>query len=338
MTRSGTSIGTSIGTSTGTRIGLTFDTESDEERVLTAHALEAIGDVLFLEANDSLPAQLQLQRPDIVLNLARGGDAPARRLHVPSFLEYFDIPYIGSDAVTHAMCVERPRMKQALAYHGIRSAGFTVVDSLSQLAPFAHRTFPVAIRRARGVSSCFALLLAHDFDELESIASELLSASTESILVEPFLAGESFACTILGNGDDAVSLPIVRVANDDLVPPASRRHECPARISDGLAEDIETIAIRAFFALNCRDVARVDIRLDDRGVPNVCAVDPLPSFAPGSAGGVVLPASRAAGLDDDEMVQRCLLLAADRVGLDVPKAPVFSRLFRRTPPGGTRVR
>ena len=89
MTRSGTSIGTStgtsIGTSTGTRIGLTFDTESDEERVLTAHALEAIGDVLFLEANDSLPAQLQLQRPDIVLNLARGGDAPARLLHPGTF-------------------------------------------------------------------------------------------------------------------------------------------------------------------------------------------------------------------------------------------------------------
>ena len=333
-----TRIGTRIGTRKATRIGLTYDAPLDEERALTAHALEAIGDVLFLEANDSLPTQLQQQRPDIVVNLARGSDAPARRVHIPAFLEYFDIPYLGSDAVTHATCVERPRMKQALAYHGIRSTGFTVVESLSQLAPFAQRTFPVAIRRARGVSSCFALLLAHDFDELESIASELLTASSEAILVEPFLVGESFACTILGNGDDVVSLPIVRVANDDLEPPASRRHECPARISHGLAEDIESIAIRAFFALNCRDVARVDIRLDDRGVPNVCAVDPLPSFAPGSAGGVVLPASRAAGLDDDEMVQRCLLLAADRVGLDVPKAPVFSPLRRRTPPGGTRLR
>lgn len=231
-----TRIGTRIGTRIATRIGLTYDAPSDEERALTAHALEAIGAVLFLEANDSLPAQLQQQRPDIVLNLARGSDAPARRVHVPAFLEYFDIPYIGSDTVTHATCVERPRMKQALE------------------------------------------------------------------------------------------------------PPASRRHECPARISHGLAEGIESIAIRAFFALNCRDVARVDIRLDDRGVPNVCAVDPLPSFAPGSAGGVVLPASRAAGLDDDEMVQRCLLLASDRVGLDVPKAPVFSPLRRRTPPGGTRVR
>ena len=40
---------------------------------------------------------------------------PLRRLHVPAFLEYFAIPYSGSDVVTHATCVARARMKAALA-------------------------------------------------------------------------------------------------------------------------------------------------------------------------------------------------------------------------------
>lgn len=315
------------------RIGVTHDAGLDDESVLTARALESLGEVTMLAADRSLPTQLRDTHPDIVFNLARGAGVPSRRLHVPAFLEFFGIPFSGSDAVTHAACVERSRMKEAMAYHGIPTPSFAMVDSVVQLAPLARRAFPMAARRSRGVSSCFATLVAHDFDELESIVAELLAASSEPVLVERFLPGPAFACSVLGNGADAVTLPVVGIRHERFAPVAPLAGECPARISDGLAEDIAALALRAFHALGCRDVACVDIRLTNEGVPNVCGVDPLPPFAAGDDSGSLLSAARAAGVGDNELVQRCLVLAAERSGIDLPTAPAFERLPRRPLPG-----
>lgn len=318
------------------RIGVTFDAGPNEEHVLIERALASMGDVTFLPADDHLPVKLEADRPDIVLNLTRGADALERRLHVPAFLEYFAIPFSGSDSVTHATCVARGRMKATLAAHGVPTASYAVIDSLEQLAPYARRAFPFAIRRDRGVSSCFATLIAHDFDELESIVAELLDASSEPIMIERFLPGESFSCGILGNGASATMLPAVSVPNDPFAATPSASAGRPLSM-DGLAEEVEHIALRAFHALGCRDLARVDIRLSDTGVPNVCAVDPIPALAV-EGERALLTAARAAGLGDEELVQRCLLLAAERVGLLVPTAPSLARLARRTPSAGARMR
>jgi len=321
------------------QIGVTHDAGSgpNEECLAAARALSTLGSVHLIPADEALPRRLRDEPPTIVFNLARGAAAPEHRARVAAFLEFYGVPYSGSDATTHATCVERPRMKEALAAHGVPTAWFAMIGSLELLAPFRQRTYPVAVRRARGVSSCFATLVAHDFDELEAIVAELLAASPEPVLIERFLPGESFACGILGNGTDVVMLPLVSVPNDPFAAYSFGAREHPARISDGLAESIEGVALRAFEALGCRDLARIDIRLNDAGVPNVCAVDPLPSLSPNDTAGL-LPAARAAGLESEELVQRCLLLAAKRVGLSVPRAPALANLPRRTPPWGLRVR
>lgn len=322
------------------RIGVTCDAGADEEHALATRALAVLGEAVVLPTDDALPQRLRELRPDIVLNLARGVGTPERRLHIPALLEFLQIPFTGSDAVTHATCVARPRLKATLAAHGIPTSGFAVVDSLRQLAPFARRAFPVAVRRARGVDSCFATLVAHDFDELESIASSLLDASREPILVERFLPGDSFACSVLGNGPHAVALPVVAVPNDPFaaaspadLPPGTatgRPTSSPAvaRIDDGLAEEIEALALRTVRALECRDLARVDVRLSDAGVPNVCSVEPLPPFGERD-GGATRRAAQAAGLAVEELVQRCLVLAAERTGIALPLTPPFPTLPRR---------
>ncbi len=346
------------------RIGVTCDAGPNDERALVARALATLGHPVLLAADDSLPLRLRDERPDIVLNLARGSGTPERRLHVAALLEYLAIPFSGSDAVTHATCVARPRLKAMLAAHGIPTSGFAVVDTLAQLAPFARRAFPVAVRRVRGVDSCFATLVAHDFDELESIAATLLDASREPILLERFLPGDSFACSVLGNGEHAMALPVVAVPNDPFaasaasaaaaasaaltasggaaragehMTEANRATPRPPRIDDGLAEEIETLALRTVRALGCRDFARVDVRLSDAGVPNVCSVEPLPPFGD-SDGGATHSAAQAAGVAAEELVQRCLVVAAERAGIGLPHAPAFPRLPRRAPASGRRLR
>lgn len=319
------------------RIGVAFDEGPNDDGALAAVALGALGEVVPIPAGRGVADRLRAARADIVLNLARGDGSPERCLEVPTSLEQLGIPFCGSGSATHSICVERPRLKDTLAARGIPTGGATVVDAPERLAPFRHRAFPVAIRRARGVSSCYATLVAHDFGELESIVAELRAASNEPVLIERFLPGESFACTVLGNGAESIALPIVSVPNDPYATTPSAHAVHPVRIAHGLAEDIASIAMRTFAALHCRDVARVDIRLSDAGIPHVCGVDPVPSF--GSDGdGAMASAAHAAGLDQQELVQRCLLVAAAREGIRIPLAPALRRIPRHTPPGARPVR
>jgi D-alanine-D-alanine ligase len=94
--------------------------------------------------------------------------------------------------------------------------------------------------------------------------------------------------------------------------------DCPARIDGELHSQIERVTLAAYRALGCRDWSRVDVRLDAAGVPNVVEVNPLPGILPDPADNSCFPkAARAAGLSYDELIQTCLILAAERHGIDL---------------------
>ncbi len=76
------------------------------------------------------------------------------------------------------------------------------------------------------------------------------------------------------------------------------------------------MTLGAFRVLGCRDWARIDVRLDAAGRPNVIEVNPLPGILPDPADNSCLPkAARAAGIGYDELIQSCLKHAAARVGV-----------------------
>ena len=114
-------------------------------------------------------------------------------------------------------------------------------------------------------------------------------------------------------------------------------YECPARISEGLRESLENVALRTYAALGCREWSRVDLRLDAKGEPNVVEVNPLPGIAPNPDDHSFFPmAARAAGISHAELMQRVLLLAGEREGVAFPGARKPARLTHRTPPYATR--
>jgi len=97
--------------------------------------------------------------------------------------------------------------------------------------------------------------------------------------------------------------------------------QCPARITAPLRKSIERVTLDAFRVLGCRDWARIDVRLDGAGVPNVLEVNPLPGILPDPADNSCLPkAARAAGIGYDELIQSCLKYAAERQGVKLGSA------------------
>jgi len=153
-------------------------------------------------------------------------------------------------------------------------------------------------------------------------------------LVEGYLGGREFTCAILGNGNDARALPIIEINFAALPPDAlpiysyeakwiwDRPEEpldifrCPADVDAELAAAVERTSLAAYRLLRCRDWARIDLRCDDRGVPHVLEVNPLPGIHPDPAMNSCLPkAARAAGLDYSEMILSVLRAGAARHGL-----------------------
>ncbi len=333
--------------------------DSAETIDAVADALGELGSVVHLEATEEFPERLREAKPDIVFNIAEGKRGPNREAHVPAILEFLGIPYSGSDPFTLALCLDKARTKETLSFYGIPTPPFARVTQLEQLEVFTRRAFPTFVKPVHEGSSkgITERSICRNFEELREQTAFLLERYREPVLVEAFLPGEEFTCAILGNGNDLSLLPVIGMRFDALptgAPPIfgfeakwiwdTREnplsiYECPARIDEGLRESLENVALRTYAALGCRDWARIDLRLDAKGVPNVVEVNPLPGIAPNPDDHSCFPmAARASGMGYDELMQRVLLLAARRHGLALPRDPGFSKLSRRTPPHGMHLR
>jgi D-alanine-D-alanine ligase len=315
-----------------------------------ARALSAFGAVVRFEATEEFPERLRVERPDIVFNIAEGLTGVNRESHVPAICEFLGVPYSGSDPLTLSVCLHKGRTKEVLAFNGVPTAAFAVVESLRELevlldgrqeemlprVPPIRRlpdAFPLFVKPVHEGSSKGVTVrnLVRSRDELVTRVTELLDDYEQPVLVEDYLPGAEFTCAVLGNGPDAHVLPIVGMNFGELPAGVAPIYgfeakwvwdtpdrpldifDCPARIPETLRRAIEAVTLRAYRVLGCRDWSRIDVRLDATGAPNVVEVNPLPGILPDPADNSCLPkAARAAGLSYEMLIQSCLSHAAAR--------------------------
>jgi D-alanine-D-alanine ligase len=302
-------------------------------------ALSHLGKVVRLEANEDFPERLRQVRPDIVFNIAEGFYGVNREAHVPAICEFFGIPYSGSDPFTLSLCLDKARTKETLTFHGIPTPKFTVVEKIEDLEARARSlSLPLFVKplhegSSKGITDSN---LCWDRAHLLRQTEFLLENYDQPVLVEEYLPGKEFTCAVFGNGDEATVLPIVGMNFESLPKGALPIYsfdakfvwdrpenpldifQCPARITRELQASIERVTLDAFRVLGCRDWARIDVRLDAVGVPNVLEVNPLPGILPDPADNSCLPkAARAAGISYDELIQNCLKYAAARQGVNL---------------------
>jgi D-alanine-D-alanine ligase len=164
----------------------------------------------------------------------------------------------------------------------------------------------------------------------------VLSVYRQPALVEEFLTGREFTVGVIGNGDQAQTLPIVEINFDSL--PDGVNHiysyeakwiwdradnpleifECPARLEPSHAEKINKVCLAAYRVLGCRDWARIDLRLDHSGEPHILELNPLPGILPRPEDNSCLPkAARAAGMSYNELINAVLDIAMKRCGIPI---------------------
>lgn len=313
-----------------------FDSESTVNAI--ADALRAYGHhAVLIEGNETAYAKLRGRRLDMVFNLCEGVRGESRESHIPAVLEMLGIPYTGSGVLALALTLDKPLTKKVLAYHGIPTPRFKVFTSESDVDARG-LSFPVFVKpthegSSMGIStSCYC----NNVRELRSEVKRLAGLYHQSVLVEDYLPGQEFTVAILGNKKPEI-FPVMEI-NFDAVPRDHGRiysrqfktdwfediyYLCPAPISSDLEQQLKDTALKTYRVLGCRDLSRVDLRLDKNGVPNVLEVNPLPGMAPGFSDYPRI--AEKGGWSYTELVNGILESALRRLGMTHLSAPAFQR-------------
>jgi D-alanine-D-alanine ligase len=298
-------------------------------------AIAEFHNVTLVEANNDAFIKLKELRPDIVFNFAEGLIGVNRESHLPAMLEMLQIPYLGSDALTLGICLDKSRAKEILTYHKIPNAKFLVANQTEDIIN-TNFDFPLIVKPISEGSSkgIFSSSFVKNTKELEDEVSRILISYNQPALIEEFLPGREFTVAVLGNGDEAEILPIIEIRYEafpeDVVPLYSYEakwildtkenkfdvFECPARLNSNLEEKIKDTVLRAYNVLRCKDWSRIDVRLDKNGVPNIIEINPLPGIMPDPNENSSFPkAARVAGMTFNQLIQRALYSAAKRYDL-----------------------
>ncbi len=150
---------------------------------------------------------------------------------------------------------------------------------------------------------------------------ELAFAYDHKILIEEAIEGREIECSVLGNDEPIASLPGEILPQDDFysydakyIDENGARLAVPAELDAELTEEIRNVSIKAFQALQCEGLARVDVFLtpDKRIVIN--EINTLPGFTKISMYPKLWEVS---GLPYRELISRLIELALERHQTDL---------------------
>jgi len=319
-----------------TKVDTYAEWDSEDTILAVKTALERHHTVTLIEADEEAYQKLLDVQPEIVFNIAEGLRGPSREAQIPAILEMLGIPYTGSDPLTLGICLDKSRTKEILSHYNIPTPPFSVVHSIQELST-ASIELPCIVKPLHEGSSKGVLnsSVVRTSRELRLQVERVLREYEEPALVEKFLTGREFTVALLGNDDNVRVLPIIEIrfdllpkgANpiysfeakwewDTLDHPLGNMYTCPANIDITLENKIKDVCLKAFRILQCRDWCRIDIRLDDHGMPNVIELNPLPGILPNPDDHSAFPmAARNAGLGYESMLNEVLNLAIKRHGL-----------------------
>jgi len=267
-----------------------FDRESTIDGIADAlsslgHTPERIGAVTQL-----VPRLAAGERWELVFNIAEGLHGFGRESQVPAVLDAYRIPYTFSDPVVLGISLHKGWAKRITRDLGLPTPDFAVVESEADIAAvrLAYPLFAKPIAEGTGKGITAASKLAGP-TELESRCRELLERYRQPVLVERFLPGREYTVGITGTGAEARAVGTMEVllrrqAEAEVYSYANKEKSEELvdyrLVTDAKARAAEETALAIWRGLGCRDGGRVDLREDERGVPNIMELNPLAGLHP----------------------------------------------------------
>ncbi|OGN55586.1 MAG: UDP-N-acetylmuramate--L-alanine ligase [Chlamydiae bacterium RIFCSPHIGHO2_12_FULL_44_59] len=214
---------------------------------------------------------------------------------VAALLDALDIPYVGCDYRSGAVCMQKGWSKEIVSHYNVPVVPYLTIkksDYRIELDEGFQRimdtfSFPIWVKPAH-LGSSIGVSSAQDLEELKT-AMECAFLYDHVLLVEKHIEGRQIEFGIMGNEYLQIASPaeIVNhgafVAYDKKYGAGAMKIRAPADITRTEKERGCELAKRVFLALGCSGLARVDFFLDSQGSYWFNEINPFPGFTTTSA-------------------------------------------------------
>lgn len=264
-----------------------------------------------IDAGKDLPSQLKkknIKFAYIALHGPGGEDGAVQGL-----LETMDIPYSGPGVASSALAMNKIYSKMVFDSFnlpspkwGLVSRESSVVSSQSSHLPLTtyHLRLPVVVKPA-SQGSAIGVSIVKKKSGLKAAIKLAFKYDTQ-VIVEQFVAGTEITIGVLGG----VALPAVEIVpkNDfydfeSKYTPGMSTHLIPPRLPASVIARAQELAVKAFNAMGCVGVSRIDFIVDNKGKPWLLEVNTIPGMTETS----LLPdEGRAVGLSFGELILKII--------------------------------
>jgi len=252
------------------------------------------------------------QRCFIALHGRFGEDGTVQGAH-----ELLGIPYTGSGVMASSIGIDKTMTKRVWLSENVPTPKYVLLKQ-NDMGPEAQALvlqslgLPLIVKPAREGSSIGVTKVTQ--------ASELLKALEDAaqcdadILCEQFISGDEVTCPILGEGDDAKALPVIRI-----VAPAGNydyqhkyftndtQYLVPSGLPEAEEKAIQAHAVKAYQVLACKGWGRVDVMIDAQTrQPYLLEINTSPGMTSHS---LVPMSAKAAGMSYEDLCMHLLASA-----------------------------
>ena len=237
---------------------------------------------------------------------------------VQGALELLGIPYTGSGVMASAIAMDKVMTKRVWEAVGLPTPKYVALPA-DQQGRERVRTVPDTlglplIVKPPHEGSSIGVTKVLGYSQMQD-AVALAARHDSQVLCEEFIEGDELTCPVLGRGDSAVALPVVRIVAPEGAYDYQNKYFTDAVnyiVPSGLPADeeaaIQALVLKAYRTLGCRGWGRADLM--------VRAADRQPfllemNTSPGMTGHSLVPiAARAAGISYEDLCLHLLASAA----------------------------
>lgn len=265
--------------------------------------------------------------PDIIYNFVESVEGiSSYEWCMTGLFQLLSYEFTGCTPITLGNCLNKDRTNSILnARNIITPKNFVLKPKIKFTANDITLNYPIILKlnsedASIGISE---YSVVNNYKELRKQFGFLVETYNQKIILEEYIVGRELNVAILDNKVLPISeiefngLPdqLPRIVTydskwiDGSIYYKNTKPIVPAKLNERTRRRVEKVALTAYDALNCRDYARVDIRLNKKGIPFVIEVNPNPDISSDSG---FARAAAAKGINHEELLYTIANFALSR--------------------------
>jgi D-alanine-D-alanine ligase len=225
---------------------------------------------------------------------------------IQGLLEQMNLPYTGSGVLASALAIDKQATKRLWSSFDLATPRFAMLSAQSDWQKIIQDLgLPIIVKPAREGSSLglSKVTKAEDLPAAYALAAKL----DRDVMAEQCIIGEELTCPIVGDGENARALPVIRIVAPDSnydyhnkYFSDDTKYLCPTGLDLALEARVQELALSAYRALGCKGWGRADVMIDrETNQPYLLEMN----TAPGMTGHSLVPmAAKAAGVEYADLV------------------------------------